>query len=642
MGLRPPVVKRVAAVLAAAGLLGALMITPVDVSADGLVKQLAKGKISTDVIDTGHGLKNAPTISAGVLASVGAADIRAEGADADPILGPAGLGISGTSLGCRARNTKGDVRVNQDCTFRRQAEELIKINPKDPTNIIAGQNDSRVGFNHCGFDYSFDSGTTWGDGQPPFFQRLNSPETLGPTATNPNRNTIQGGQGTDHTYDAASDPALAFDSQGRAFYSCVVFDVNTNASGVLVTQSPVAADGSFAGGAFYDNVPSTGHTFVVVEDNAPLGTHEAVFHDKEFIAADFFTSSPNRDNVYVTWTVFEFNHKCGKPTPDNPAPFCSSPIFGSMSTNHGVTWSTPEEISGSSTALCSFGNFFDKSRAFNACDFNQGSDPQPQPDGSLAVVFFNQNTTTVNNQQLAVVCHPSGSSTSGTAHLNCGSPTKVGDDISAGEPQCDFGRGPEECVPGPFIRTNDFPRIGRDPGNGALYAVWQDYRNKEYDIQISRSVDGGHTWTAGASAVNPTTGFDHYFAAVDAGTGNLVATSYFQSQRVANENTTPTGGFSPGPGSDVGTRLSSYWLAGSAQAAPAIVTPFVATKVSPDFVPPDGNQAGFNGDYSGLAVTGTTAHPVWSDTRNAVPATTPSQGASHDEDIFSTSMAIPH
>jgi hypothetical protein len=645
--LRHPGLRRAAAALAAAGLLGGLIVTPATVSAeDSIVKQLAKGALTTAVIDTGTVLKNAPSISPGTLAAVSATDIRQEEADsaggASLALSPADLGVTPTTLGCRARNPDGNVRVNQDCTFRRQAEELIKINPSDPSNIIAGQNDSRIGFNKCGFDYSFDSGATWGDGQPPFMQRINSPQLDLPTATNPNRNTILDGQGTDHTYDAASDPAIAFDSQNRAFYSCVVFDVNTNASGILVTQSPAGA-----GGSFYDNVSATGRAFVVVEDNAPIGSHEAVFHDKEFITADFFASSPNRDNVYVTWTVFEFNHKCGKPTPSNPAPLCASPIFGSMSTNHGVTWSTPEEISGTS-GLCSFGNAFDRSRPFNACDFDQGSDPQVQPDGSLAVVFFNENTVP-DSQQLAVVCHPGGSSTAGTAHLNCGAPSKVGDDISTGEPQCDFGRGPEECVPGPWIRTNDFPRIGRDPTNGALYAVWQDYRNKEFDIQVSRSVDNGHTWTSGGT-VNPTTGFDHYMPAVDVGSGNLVAASYYQSQRVANENTTPAGGFAPcrsssPPGTceaDVQTKSSSYWLAGSQQSTPKVVVPFVATQISPSFPPPDGAQAGFNGDYSGLAVTDTTAHPVWSDTRNAAASTSPSQGVTHDEDIFTTSMAIPH
>jgi len=62
-----------------------------------------------------------------------------------------------------------NIRVNQDCSRRRQAEEVIAINPTDPDNLIAGQNDSRIGFNHCGYDFSFDGGKTWGDMVPPFY-----------------------------------------------------------------------------------------------------------------------------------------------------------------------------------------------------------------------------------------------------------------------------------------------------------------------------------------------------------------------------------------------------------------------------------------------------------------------------------------
>jgi hypothetical protein len=51
-----------------------------------------------------------------------------------------------------------NTRVNQDCSLRRQAEETIQLNPLDERNIIAGQNDSRIGFNHCGYDWSFDGG----------------------------------------------------------------------------------------------------------------------------------------------------------------------------------------------------------------------------------------------------------------------------------------------------------------------------------------------------------------------------------------------------------------------------------------------------------------------------------------------------
>jgi hypothetical protein len=635
---RHPGVRRAAAALAALGLLSGLVVTPVGVSAqDSVIKKAADGKIKPAVVNTGSVTRKLPGFSGGTLTSarfIADQGFREEEADAASGTDIQQLKISQGTLGCRARNTDGNVRVNQDCTFRRQAEELIKINPTDPSNIIAGQNDSRIGYNHCGFDYSFDGGKHWGDGIPPFYQRENHPERDGPTASNPNKNTIVGGKGTNHTYDAGSDPAIAFDSAGRAFYSCVLFDVHTDASGLLVTQSPEGA-----GGSFYDNVSATGRAFVVVEDNSPL-----VAHDKEFIAADAFPHSPNKDNVYITWTVFFF---------DKDGNFLSSPIWGSMSTDHAVTWSTPEEISGTSK-LCFLGDAFDPNRPPNACDLDQGSDPQPLPDGSLAVIFNNGNTApnNPNAQQLAVLCHPRGSSPAGTAHLNCGSATRVGDDVIVGEPQCNVGRGPEECVPGPFIRTNDFPRIALDKSNNDLYAVWQDYRNGEYDIQLSRSTDKGVTWKEAKSSVNSTRGFDLYMPAVDVGSDHKVAVSFYRSDRVPNENTLPhhevgcipTNPPTPGdcflegdPGVRADSNKSSYWLSGGQHAN----TPFALERISPFFPPPDGNQLGFNGDYSGLAVSGSTAHPIWSDTRNSAIMTSPKQGVVHDEDVFTDTRAIP-
>jgi len=45
--------------------------------------------------------------------------------------------------GCQEVLTTGsdrNIRVNQDCSLRRQAEEVLAINPTDPANLIAGYN----------------------------------------------------------------------------------------------------------------------------------------------------------------------------------------------------------------------------------------------------------------------------------------------------------------------------------------------------------------------------------------------------------------------------------------------------------------------------------------------------------------------
>jgi hypothetical protein len=579
--------------------------------------------------------KRLPFLSAGTLRSA-----------SDPTGGPvppAGLaqpappgggsvvpGLSAGTLGCGGRTSHGNTRVNQDCGYRLQSEEGIAYNPAEPNNLLAGMNDERQGRNQCGIGYSLDNGRHWGDQLPPFQAWRNAPDLMLPQASDPNRNTILGDPGTGGIYQRASDPALGFDSHGRAYFSCVTFDSNTNASGLFVTASPAGAQGSYFfnidTGNQLNNRPIE-RRFKVVEDNSPM-----VVHDKNFIAVDSFSSSPNRDNVYVTWTVFRMNSE---------GHFQRSPIFGSMSTDGAQTWSTPEEISGNSPTLCFFGNTFDRTQSEHQCNFDQGSDPVVLPNGDLSVVFNNGNTPAGNTggQQLAVHCAPSGSSRAGTAHLNCAAPVKVGNDVVQGEPLCNFGRGPEECVPGNFVRTNDFPRIGMNRSNGHLYAVWQDYRNGEYDIQLARSTDGGATWSS-STTVNPSRNRDHYEAAVavapTTGGPDRVGVSYYRTGRVPDENTTPPDGFAPSqPG--VQDRVSDYALAGGTDTA----TPFAATAVSPMFPPPGGDQFGFLGDYSGLMIKpNSEVHPIWADTRNADPLA-PANGIFNDEDVFTEATSLP-
>ena len=243
-----------------------------------------------------------------------------------------------------------NTRVNQDCSLRRQAEEMILINPRNQRNIIAGQNDSRIGFNHCGYDWTFNGGRTWGDQIPPFYQFL---------------------QTDAHTADACSDPTGAWDSQGNAYVGSILFDIASDSSSVIVEKSNAGN-----GGAFYHS-PTPG-PFQEYVDNPPgvIAADSAEFsNDKELLTADQSSSSPKRDNVYMTWTRF------------TPPPAARSTSASRLTAPQ--PWSEPTLISGSSGSICG-----------GPCNNDQGSSPVVGPDGTIYVAFANGNIPGAGIEQL--------------------------------------------------------------------------------------------------------------------------------------------------------------------------------------------------------------------------------------------------
>ncbi len=505
-------------------------------------------------------------------------DERAEAADVQSSIGSdTPPDASASALGCANRGSLTNPRLNQDCTLRRQAEEQVTVNPTDPTNVIAGQNDSRVGFNHCGFDYSLDGGKTWGDDQPPFFQHLSQ---LG------------------HTYDAASDPALTFNGAGTAWFSCVLFDVNTNASALPVVPSTATLKGSA-----YANIGAGPSPFIVAE--ASDGSH---FFDKEFIAGD---KRAGHTEVYVTWTDFQARANCKRQ--HNTGGFCQSPIFISQWT--GTSWTAPLEISGHSP-LCTTGNTFNVQIPADACNFDQGSMPVVLPNGDVYVVFNNFNTPTLVDQQLGVHVHVNGTT------LTPDAPVKVGVDDETLAGLCNFGRGPEQCVESLNIRSQDFPAIALDPTNAShLVATWTDTRKAtvkgNYDVVVSESNDGGATWSdaKGAGSVLITTGA-YFEPSVAVAANGHIAVSLYHANTAQHTAVVGDGTFGYGYHVNTGSGFGPYLPASDGQA----------------YQSPQANSAqrGFLGDYSSIAAapTGNTVYMVWADTRNTSASGIP------DEDVF--------
>jgi hypothetical protein len=487
-----------------------------------------------------------------------------------------------TALGCANRGSATNPRLNQDCTLRRQAEEQITVNPADATNIIAGQNDSRIGFNKCGFDYSLNTGSTWGDGLPPFYQHL-SP--IG------------------HTYDAGTDPAVTVDGTGRAWFACVLFDVASNASAVAATRSTAGLKGSA-----YSNIAAGPSPFIVAETASG-----ADFFDKEFIAAD---RGAGRTSVYITFTDFQASASCKRSF--NRGGFCASPIM--LSKWNGTAWSTPIEISGHSSMCVGGDTFSNKQANADACNVDQGSFPVVLPDGSVYVVFSNFNTPTLVNQQLGV--HVSADLTTISA------PVRVGFDNESKLALCEFGRGPEQCVDSLNIRNDDFPALALDPTNGNhLVAVWTDSRSASvtgnYNIVVSESTDRGLTWSdlSGGGTVLTTTGA-YFEPSVTVASNGKVVVSTYQANTAHHASAIGDGTFGYGYLVKSSGTFSAYAPASDGQAYPS----------------PQGNasQAGFLGDYSSIAAapSGNTVFMTWSDTRN-------SSSAGPDEDIFLFSITIP-
>ena len=176
-----------------------------------------------------------------------------------------------------------------------QSETSIAINPAIPSNVIAGSNEiQRLPMRAM---FSKDGGKTFTGVDLP----LPSPRTK-------------------NGFDFGSDPGIAFDSKGNAYYSYIVVFFSSGGS-INGTEMAVARSGD--GGATWTA------TFFAPQ------TGEGQFNDKPMITVD--TTAAHHDRIYVAWDNATGNSSSTKN---------GNNVVLSFSDDGGRTFSTPAPVSG--------------------------------------------------------------------------------------------------------------------------------------------------------------------------------------------------------------------------------------------------------------------------------------------------------
>ncbi|TMD09527.1 MAG: exo-alpha-sialidase [Chloroflexi bacterium] len=344
------------------------------------------------------------------------------------------------------------VTVNQDSAAASQNETAIAVDPNKPNRVVAAANDyvtrtwsCMVGSTPC---------SALGDGYSGTYVSNNGGQTWCCVATDPQHlgtlipgvDHLAGGQ-----YDAGGDPALTFDSRGTVYYAGLGFDRLTPPSTVAVNRGTFDAAG---------NLSWSAPTFI-----NPT-TSPSTLNDKEWIAADASASSRFRDRVYVTWTRFLFNGHTGD--------YVQSPIFEAHSSNGGATFSAPQLIGAPAI-------------------YDQGSRPVVAPDGTVYVFFYGSTRLAVLPSAFVVKSTDGG--------------------VSWSQPVAIAEVQPIISPRGAVFRVNSFPAAAVAP-DGTLYATWSTQMSDSGGLcpiqtnagchlaaVLSRSTDGGATWSAPAPAL---------------------------------------------------------------------------------------------------------------------------------------------
>jgi len=177
---------------------------------------------------------------------------------------------------------------------------------------------------------------------------------------------------------------------------------------------------------------------------------------------------------------------------------------------------------------------------------------------------------------------------------------------------------------GATFRAFTIPQIAAD--SQGVYVVFDDLRQGNASVFLTRSTDGGSSWTA-PFRVNDASQGQHFFPTI-AVSGGIVNVAWYDSR--LNTGTTMTA-------------LDLYYA--QSQDAGVSFSPNVRV-TNASFNPnavlrtdnPDANGA-FMGDYIGIAATANVVHPIWTDNRSACDTLDPTWGCV-DQDAYTATISL--
>jgi hypothetical protein len=322
-------------------------------------------------------------------------------------------------------------------------EPGVAVNPLNPKQVVVVFQDNAQAA------YSGDSGKTW---------RLAAGVTP-------------------HLYRVSGDVSTVFDNKGHAFMACISFDklgaFNYWAEGAV--RNSILLRRSLDGGKTWEPEVRT----VVAQPTKP----GIPFEDKPYLVADTSKQSRYAGNLYIGWTRWTI---------------ADSQMLFTRSTDDGLTWSTPIELS------AQHGLPRDDNGAL------EGFDGAVAPDGTLYAVWE------LNDHVVMVESHDGGKTFSKTRNIVWTAPTMF-------------------AIEG-MDRANGFPQIAIDPRGGKkggpIYVTWSDYRNGDVDVFLIVSRDHGRHWSAPVRVNDDPLhdGADHFFQwlAVDPVSGAVNVVFYDQ------------------------------------------------------------------------------------------------------------------